>query len=160
MAVAGIPRLRWVSRGELVLAAVIMVAAAFLTTLPPPSFVRAAASQNFPHLVVAGVDHGTAVRVNLDVAPGYAGLNRFTVTVRDYKTGRPLSGARLFLLFDLQSRPETGETVLELRGLGAGIYSAEGTRLSLAGNWMVTVVVETSKTSYDAVLPIKTAERP
>jgi len=31
--------------------------------------------------------------------------------------------------------------------------------LSLAGRWTVTVVVETATTSYDAVLPIKTAER-
>jgi copper transport protein len=160
MGVAGIPRLRWVSRGELVLAAAIMVAAAFLTTLPPPSFVRPVAAQNFPHVVVEGVDYGTAVRVKLDVAPGYPGLNRFTVTVRDYKTGRPVSGARMFLLFDLPAHPEIGESVLELLGLGNGIYSAEGTKLSLAGSWTVTVVVETASTSYDAVLPIKTAERP
>jgi len=160
MGVSGIPRLRWISRGELVLAAVIMVAAAFLTTLPPPSFVREVAAQNFPHLVVEGADYGSAVRVNLDAAPGYPGLNRFTVTVHDAKTGRPVSGARLFLLFDLPARPEIGESILELRGLGNGIYTAEGTRLSLAGSWTVTVVVETASTSYDAVLPIKTAERP
>jgi copper transport protein len=160
LGVAGIPRLRWISRGELVLAAVIMVAAAFLTTLPPPSFVRSVAAQNFPHLVVEGADYGSAVRVKLDVAPGYPGLNRFTVTVRDSKTSRPVSGARLFLLFDLPARPEIGESVLELRGLGDGIYTAEGTRLSLAGSWTLTVVVETASTSYDAVLLIKTAERP
>ena len=160
LGVAGIPRLRWVSRGELALAAGITVAAAFLTTLPPPSFARAAAAQNLPHVVVEGVDYGTAVRVKLDVAPGYPGLNRFAVTVRDYKTGGPVSGARLFLLFDLPARPEIGESVLELRGLGEGIYSAEGTRLSLAGKWTVTVVVETASTSYDAVLPIKTTPQP
>jgi hypothetical protein len=142
------------------LAVVIMVAAAFLTTLPPPSFVRAVAAQNFPHLVVGGLDYGSAVRVKLDVAPGYPGLNRFTVTVRDSKTNRPVSGARLFLLFDLPARPEIGESVLELRGLGEGIYTAEGTKLSLAGSWTVTVVAETASTSYDSVLPIKTAERP
>jgi copper transport protein len=160
MGVGGIPRLRWISRGELVLAAVIMVAAAFLTTLPPPSFVRVVAAQNFPHLAVEGLDYGSAVRVKLDVAPGYPGLNRFTVTVGDSKTGRPVSGARLFLLFDLPARPEIGESALELRSLGNGIYTAEGARLSLAGNWTVTVVVETASTSYDAVLPVNTAERP
>jgi copper transport protein len=158
--VAGIPRLRWVSRGELLLAAAIMVAAAFLTTLPPPSFVRTVAAQNFPHVVVQGVDYAAAVRVKLDVAPGYPGVNRFTVTVRDHNTGRPVGGARLYLLFDLPARPELGETVLELRDLGGGIYTAEGTRLSLAGSWTVTVVVETASTSFDAVLPIETAVRP
>src|SRR5438132_828190 len=160
LGVEGIPHLRWISRGELGLAAGIMVAAAFLTTLPPPSFVREVAAQNFPHLVVDGADYGSAVRVNLDAAPGYPGLNRFTVTVHDAKTGRPVSGARLFLLFDLPARPAIGESYLELRGLGNGIYTAEGTRLSLAGSWTVTVVVETASTSYDAVLPIKRAERP
>jgi copper transport protein len=160
MGVGGIPRLRWISRGELVLAVVIMVAAAFLTTLPPPSFVRAVAAQNFPHLVVEGLDYGSAVRVKLDVAPGYPGLNRFTVTVRDSKTNRAVTGARLFLLFDLPARPEIGESILELRGLGDGIYTEEGTKLSLAGSWTVTVVAETASTSYDAVLQIKTAERP
>src|SRR5207302_10153306 len=78
MGVRGIPPLRWVSRGEVALAAVIMVAAAFLTTLPPPSFIRPVAAQTFPHLAVEGVDYGGAVRVKLDVAPGYPGVNRLT----------------------------------------------------------------------------------
>src|SRR5207302_9165210 len=116
----GIPPLRWVSRGEVALAAVIMVAAAFLTTLPPPSFIRPVAAQTFPHLAVEGVDYGGAVRVKLDVAPGYPGVNRLTVTVRDIRTGASVSDARLYLLFDLNSRPQIGESVLELRSLGAG----------------------------------------
>ncbi|MEO6798303.1 MAG: copper resistance protein CopC [Candidatus Dormibacter sp.] len=158
--VAGIKRLRWVSRGELMLAAGIMVAAAFLTTLPPPSFVRPVAARNFPHVVVTGVDYGGAVRVTLDVAPGYPGLNRFTVTVRDNRGAHPVANATLFLLFDLPARPEIGESELELRQVTDGLYTAESTRLSLAGTWTVTVVVETAITSYDAVLSVRTAGAP
>ena len=153
--VAGIKRLRWVSRGELMLAAVIMVAAAFLTTLPPPSFVHPVAARNFPHVVVNGVGSGGALRVTLAVAPGYPGLNRFTVTVH-YMGGRPVANATLFLLFDLPARPEVGESELELRQVSDGLYTAESTRLSLAGTWTVTVVVETAGPSYDAVLSVTT----
>jgi len=160
MGVAGIPPLRWVSRGEVALAAIIMVAAAFLTTLPPPSFIRPVAAQKFPQLVVEGVDYSSTVRVKLDVAPGYPGVNRFTVTVHDDRTGVPVSDARLYLLFDLASRPEIGESVLDLRGLGAGTYSAVASRLSLTGTWTVTVVVETARTTYDAVFSVTSAAPP
>ena len=160
MGVTGIPPLRWVSRGEVALAAVIMVAAAFLTTLPPPSFVRPVAAQKFPQLVVEGVDYSSTVRVKLDVAPGYPGVNRFTVTVHDDRTGAPVSDARLYLLFDLASRPEIGESVLDLRGLGAGTYSAVASRLSLTGTWTVTVVVETARTTYDTVFSVTSAAPP
>ena len=160
MGVTGIPPLRWVSRGEVALAAVIMVAAAFLTTLPPPSFVRPVAAQKFPQLVVEGVDYSSTVRVKLDVAPGYPGVNRFTVTVHDDRTGAPVSDAQLYLLFDLASRPEIGESVLDLRGLGAGTYSAVASRLSLTGTWTVTVVVETARTTYDTVFSVTSAAPP
>lgn len=157
MGVKGIPPLRWVSRGEIALAAVIMVAAAFLTALPPPSFVRPVAAHKYPHLVVDGIDSSTTVRVRLEVTPGSPGLNRFTLTVRDYRTAQPVAGARLYLLFDLSSRPDLGESVLELRSVDRGVYSAVAPRLSLAGTWVVTVVVETSRTTYDAVLPVTTS---
>jgi copper transport protein len=160
MGVTGIPPLRWVSRGEVALAAIIMVAAAFLTALPPPSFVRPVAAKNFPHLMVEAADYSAAVRVKLDVAPGYPGVNRFTVTVHEARTDRSVTAARLYLLFDLPSHPGIGESVLELMSLGQGTYSAVAARLSLAGTWTITAVVETANTSYDAVLSLTTASPP
>jgi copper transport protein len=157
MGIHGIPPLRWVSRGEVALAAIIMVAAAFLTTLPPPSFLRPVAAHKFPHTAVSALDYSSSVRVQLDAAPGYPGINRFTVTVADARTARPLTGARLYLLFDLPARTDLGESVLELRSVGPGSYSAVSPRLSLAGLWTITAVVETPRTTYDAVISLQTA---
>ena len=153
LGVAGIPHLRWISRGEILLAIVVMVGAAFLTTLPPPSFVTVAAARQYPHLSAQADDSQRAVHVKLDVSPGRPGLNRFTVTVSD-RAGNPVTGARLYLLFDLPAEPAFGETDLELREVGGGVYSAPGSRLSVAGQWTITAVVETATNSFDVVLPV------
>jgi copper transport protein len=160
MGITGIPPLRWVSRGEVALAAVIMVAAAFLTTLPPPSFVRPVAAQAFPQLVVQGVDSSNVIHVRLEVAPGKPGLNRLTATVAETRSGRPLTAQHVYLLFDLPAHPEIGETTLELHGVGAGVSSAVSPRLSLAGTWLITVIVETATTTYDAALSVSTTPSP
>jgi copper transport protein len=160
MGIEGIPRLRWVSRGEVVLAGVIMIAAAFLTTLPPPSFLHQVKTRPIHEIVAQGVDDRGEVRVRLEVAPGYAGRNLFAATVTDRKTSRPVGHARLFLFFDLPARPEIGEEVLELRNLGGGLYSVNSTDLSLTGNWTVTVAVETSTNSFDVPLTIRALPAP
>lgn len=159
LGVSGIPPLRWVSRGELSLAAVIMVAAAFLTTLPPPSFVVPLATHRFPQIVAQTNDSSGTVHVTLSVAPGTPGINRFTLNVRELHDGAPVADARLYLLFDLPAHPELGESILELRNLGSGNYSAVAARLSLAGAWSLTSVIETPRTTYDAVLTIETPGR-
>jgi len=158
MGVEGIRSLRRVSWDEVALATLIMVAAAFLTTLPPPSFLPAhAASRPFPEITASAVDSRGAVNVKLEAAPGRAGPNRLIATIDDARTGQPVVSARVFLLFDLAGHPELGESTLELAEIGGGSYTAVGTKLSLAGRWRVTVVVETATDTFDTVLDLTIA---
>lgn len=152
--------LRRVGRLEIGVAAVVIAVAAVLTALPPPSYTAATAASPVQQIVVDGHDLGTTVRVRLNVAPGYPGANRFTVTVRDYDTGKPVSATRVALRFAFPGRPNVGESTLELESTGAGPYVASAPNLSLAGRWNVTVVIERGLDSAEVPLSLTTAVLP
>jgi hypothetical protein len=110
--------------------------------------------------VVDGQDPGTTVNVRLIATPGYPGSNRFTVSVRDYDTGRPVDATRVALRFAFPGRPNVGEATLELKPTGNGSYSATAPTLALAGRWSVTVVVERGLDSAEVPLMLTTATPP
>jgi len=162
-----VPRAEWSLRGlmrvgrvEIGLAAVVIGVAAVLTALAPPSYSTAVAAPSTPQIVAAGQDFGTTVRVRLVITPGYPGSNRFTVSVRDYDTGQPVSASRVALRFAFPGRPSVGESTLALKSQGNGTYSAAATNLSLAGRWSTTVVIERSLESVEIPLTVTTAVPP
>jgi copper transport protein len=130
-------------RGELAIAIPIVVAAALLSELPPAEFVSQAAerSQPPPAVVVNGNDFATTVRVRLAVTPGGAGPNRFAATVVDYDSRQPVPADRVSLRFSLPSRPDVGTSALDLRRTGDGGWQGQGSQLSIAGRWSITVLV-------------------
>jgi copper transport protein len=153
--------LQRVARGEVGVAAVVIGVAAVLTALPPPSYSQVnAATPPASQVVASGHDFGTTVNVRLLIAPGYPGSNRFSVQVRDYDTGKPVSATRVSLRFDFPGRPQIGESTLPLKSSSAGSYDAQGTNLSLAGRWDVTVVVERGLNSAEIPLTVTTASPP
>jgi hypothetical protein len=87
------------------------------------------------------------MKVQLSVAPGTVGANHFMAGVSDYDTGAPVEARRVALRFAYPSRPEIGST-LELARSGSE-WAADGTQLSVAGAWTVTVVVQTSATGVE-----------
>ena len=125
-------RFQRVSTGELGVAVVAFVAAAVLSSTSPPT--PAGAAPLGVHL--AEVDYATTVKAEVEVVPGFAGPNTFTVRAADYDTGLglDLADARLTLRY-LDDRSITG-SILPLRPTSErGTYRAEGTDLSLAGRW-------------------------
>lgn len=160
-----VPRAEWtlaglfrVGRVEVAVAAVVIGVAAVLTALPPPSYTPAAASP--PQVIVDGQDPGTTVKVRLIATPGYPGSNRFTVSVHDYDSGRPVDATRVALRFAFPGRPNVGESTLELKSSGGGTYVATAPNLSLAGRWGVTVVVEHGIDSAEVPLMLTTGVPP
>jgi len=149
-----------VGGGELGLAAVLLVASALLTSLAPPSSVRAApAPKPAPHVSVAGADFGTTLRVRLDVSPGRAGPNRFALTVADYDTGRPLQAA-VRLRFAMPARDDVGESDIELTRDSRGVYRTRASNLSLVGRWTVTAVVQERADSVEVPLEVQVTAPP
>ena len=162
-----VPRAEWnlgglrrIGRIEIAIAGIVVGVAATLTALAPPSYSPVPTNQAPQQVVVSGHDLGDTFNVELTVAPGYPGSNRFRVTVRDYNTGRTVNASRVALRFDFPGRPSVGESTLELKPAGGGVYSATGTNLSLAGRWSVTALVEAGLNSAEVALTLTTAVPP
>jgi copper transport protein len=144
---------RRLASAQVVAAVAALVLSATLVNVAPPSATTSAFAGLAP-LVATGSD-GNILRVRLEVSPGTAGYNNFTVALTDYSTGSPINDANVTLGF-LYGAGTIGGSALELTSAGAGIFSANGANLSLGGAWSITAQVQTSKWIYDVYLQITT----
>ena len=144
---------RRLARAQVVAAVAALVLSATLVNVAPPSATTLAFAGPAP-LVATGSD-GNILRVRLEVSPGTAGYNNFTVALTDYSTGSPINHANVTLGF-LYGTGTIGGSALELTSAGPGIFSANGANLSLPGAWSITAQVQTPKWTYDVYLQITT----
>ena len=96
--------------------------------------------------------------MQLRVDPGGASVNTIAATVRD-ADGRPVRPAEGVVQVDFRitlADGSLGEQEARTEHTGAGIYSAWGAWLSLAGDWQVVVLVRRSG-QYDVRVPIALA---
>jgi copper transport protein len=143
-------------RSEVALAAIVLVAAAVLSELPPASFVKAAGHTTAsPSVTVTGSDFATTARVRLTASPGTVGPNRFTVHVLGYDSGRPISARGVRLEFSLPSNPTVASSLNLTLGQG-GTWTGQGTNLSIDGQWDIDVVVQEAATAVDVPLRLRT----
>ncbi|MBV8160854.1 MAG: copper resistance protein CopC [Acidimicrobiia bacterium] len=150
--------LRRVGGAELVLIAVVLVAAGFLQNLAPAT--SAASPKAPPPVVASGHDFATTVRIRLAVSPGMAGFNTFTAQVRDYDSGKPVLADAVSLHFVFPSRPDIGSSDLALARQRDGSYAGQGANLALDGRWNVTVLVARGVNSVDVPLQLTTRTPP
>ena len=150
--------LRRVVRGELAVAASVLVAAALLSELPPAAFVTTTARAPAPPVAVvaSGNDYATSVRLTLTVTPGLAGPNTFTARVVDYDRHSPVPARRVALRFALPDRPELGTSALELARVGDGLWQGQGSMLSLRGRWTVTALIQAPAGAVTVHLQVQT----
>jgi copper transport protein len=138
-------RLRRSVRGELWLAAGVLLAAALLSELPPGAG-GAAAKERRPAAPVAlratGNDYATSVRVTLTVSPGAAGPNSFQAAVSDYDTGDPLPVRRVELTGTPAAQPDLASARLKLAKGADGSWQGKGPLLSIGGRWNLVTIVE------------------
>jgi putative copper export protein len=158
------PRLlRQAGSAELALAAVVLVAAGFLQSLAPPSSLGSR-PKSAPPLSIAAADFATTVKIRLEVSPGTAGFNTFTLRASDFDTGRPVSDARVSLTFALPSRPDLGQSHLDLTpassGKSAGTYSAQAANLSVDGTWNIAVLFQRQTGSVEIPVTLTTRRPP
>jgi len=151
--------LRRVAVGELALGAIVLLITGLLTGLAPARQAAEAVAAARP-VVVTGSDFATSVRVRLEIAPGFPGANRFVLRAADYDTGRPVAADRVTLSFRSVERPDLGTSTLDLRPAGGGVYTGDGTNLSLGGAWTVTALVQRAATAVDVPLRVTPKSRP
>ena len=146
-------RFRLAAAGEVTLGATVLLLVGFLTVVSPARVLVPPAQ---PGIVATGVAED--LRVQLRVDPGGAGVNTIAATVRD-ADGRPVRPAEGVVQVDFRitlADGSLGEQEARTEHTGAGIYSAWGAWLSLAGDWQVVVLVRRSG-QYDVRVPIALA---
>jgi len=157
----GLSGVRRIGRVELGIAALVLLSTAGLVNLAPPVQTPAAASASSgAPLVVDAADFATTLRLHLEVAPGSAGFDTFTATVKDYDTAQPVQASDVTLRFRLPARPDVGASTLRLAPTGDGIFSAGGANLSLDGTWAVTALVDQGTASVEVPLQLQTVLPP
>jgi copper transport protein len=149
--------LRRAVRAEIGVGVVAVLATGLLTGLAPASSVAAAASRapETKPLAVEGHDYGTTTRVRLEVSPGLLGPNRFTATITDYDSGQPVDATAVKLRFALASRPDLGNTSLDLRSVAPGKWEGSSPTMALAGVWDVTAVISGIKGGLEVPLRVR-----
>jgi copper transport protein len=142
--------LRRYSAAELTLGAVALAVAALLGTLAPPLVSQAA---GLPGLQAVGTDAESNVRVQLNALSNQPGPNTFTAVIKNDKSGRPIQGASVSLLFtpldDIGIRPSS----LSLAPAPGGTYVGSGANMRFDGRWGVRVLI--AGTSGSAVVPLE-----
>jgi nitrogen fixation protein FixH len=143
---------------ELGVVALVLAATAVMSELAPSATVAAAAPkrQQPESVVVTGNDFATTVKVRLTVTPGTVGPNRFDARVVDYDTGRPITAAAVDLGFSLPGRPDVGTQRLALSRASDGVWTGQGTVLSMDGRWSVTVTVQEANGGVEVPLTLQT----
>ena len=151
--------LRRIGTAEVAVAAGTLAVVAILTQSAPATFGGRIAGDE-TRLTAAGNDFGTSVRVQLHIVPGAPGPNRFTTSLRDYDTNRPVTADHVSLRFTSADRPDLGPSTLTLTPGRDGVYQAQGTNLSLEGKWNVVVVVERGVNSVEIPLVVAVRNPP
>jgi copper transport protein len=146
-------------RAELSLAGLVLLAAGLLTELPPggTGATRPAAP---PSVEASGNDYATTVRVKLVATPGTPGPNGFRATVVDYDSGDPVPAQRVQLRFSLPSRPDLGESTLDLSRGGDGAWSGRGGPLVAQGRWSVSALVQAPGAAVTVPMQLETRAPP
>ncbi len=146
-------RFRLAVAGEVTLGATVLLLVGFLTVVPPA---RVLVPPTEPGIAAAGAAEDLQVQLLVD--PGGAGMNTIAATVRD-ADGQPVRPADGVVQVDFRitlADGSLGEQEARTEHTGAGVYSARGAWLSLAGDWQVVVLVRRSG-QYDVRVPIALA---
>ncbi len=148
--------LRKVSRAELGVAGVVLLAAGLLASLTPPQPVSATEQVALNPVVVEGTDLGRRVHVELRIDPGFPGPNTFTARITEARTGAVIDARRASLLFRYLEDPGVGESELSLEQRDDGAYTASAGTMALPGRWRISVLVQEATDSTEIALQAAT----
>jgi copper transport protein len=147
--------LRRIATTESVVALGVVLLTATLTGLSPqPTSPAVAAPLD---ITASGSDFGTTTRAELTAAPGTPGPNTFNAHVLGYDSGTPVAADQVTLRFDSVTQPSVGATSLQLTQDG-DVWTAQGSQLSLAGTWSVSLLARTGGQTVQVPLVLITRQ--
>ena len=131
-----------------------LAAAAALGTLPPSAALQAGPVG----IHVSGADFATTVRARLETASDQPGPNRFTLSIVDYDSRKPVSAGRVSLRFTPIDDPGVAPTLLQLTRGQDGAFGGAGANMAFDGRWQVTALIERAGDSVE--VPLELEARP
>ncbi|MEX2586528.1 MAG: copper resistance protein CopC [Actinomycetota bacterium] len=146
--------LRKVGRTEVGVAVIALALAGTLANSVPPVSDAAAARQEGP-VEVRGSNFARTAEAKLTVAPGNAGINRFTVELTE-PSGEPIDAGSVRLGIDSLSNPQTQSSAIDLDEVDPGVYEASAPNLSSSGRYRATVMVQDGAASFEIPLEFST----
>ena len=109
------------------------------------------------HVTLTGSDFATTMKVSLVITPGTAGPNGFDVDVTDFDSGAPLDATDVSLRFEPVGIAGVGASTLDLMHHGDR-WMGNGSQVSIAGVWTITVVVQTASSGTEIPLTLVTSD--
>jgi putative copper resistance protein D len=134
--------LHWLNRTvriETFLSALVLVAAAGLSSTPPAR----EALQAQQRLGIVEGARANGVKLTLRVSPALAGDNELGVDIIDRRPGADQAPATVLYRFKMLDH-EMGETQVEASSPNGLRYTARGSYLSMVGRWQVAVILRRS----------------
>ncbi len=147
--------LRRTARAEIALAALAILAAGSLATLPPP-----AAANTLAGIEASGSDFATTVSATLTAVSDQPGPNRFSVALEDFDSGESISPDRVSLRFTPIDDAGIVATTLALSKDAEGVFTGTGANVAFDGRWRVNVLMEHGTSSVDVPLELEARGRP
>jgi copper transport protein len=90
---------------------------------------------------ITETQNADGLNITLTVAPGWAGENRFTITLAD-SADRTIEDASLIRLRFENTAENLGESELRPEHSRDGVYTATGANLSMAGEWRIRTNIQ------------------
>ena len=125
---------------ELTFAGLLLASVSYLTYIPPAKIASITSDLTDSKTV-------DDLFIELDISPGRVGQNEFMLMLSS--NGQPLDTTKQVLLRFTPTQANIPPSEIQLIGNGSGMFSAQGTHLSLPGNWQVQAVVR-RENKFDA----------
>jgi mono/diheme cytochrome c family protein len=123
-------------RGEVLLAFGVLAAAGVMTSSQPAKDAWADLTRG-----VTLEKKAENLDLRLRVDPGEPGFNDFTLTVRDARSGKPVTDAEKVALIVSMVEHDMGENELVLDNQGNGTYEAQSGLTAMVGTWNAEALV-------------------
>jgi copper transport protein len=137
-----------VGKTELVVAAAVLVVAGLLASLAPAKSL----GDDRQSVIVSGADFGRSVEATLEITPGQAGVNAFTVTL-DIKRGPRARGVTITFT-SLAGDVEPSKLALERDG---DRFVARSSAIATPGRWRAVLLADRGADSVEVPLVFHTA---
>lgn len=140
-----IGRVRGLVGTEIALAVGIFAAVGVMTAIAPARTVMAVRNAEIPEPVnepFFEMQIEENLMAHLEISPGYVGENTFVVSLFDAVEGNPITDATLVRLRFDNLQENLGQSEVRLEPQADGIYTTNGSNLSVSGQWRIRMTVQ------------------